>query len=105
MRVRGPDQDRLRGDTGAFPNGLPNLLDCVPADPQGIDSDHRDPIPSVVEHGGSHLAGVVERSMVRLSVAPGFLHADVRRDVPLGETRLESDGRRSLAGNGTRQDQ
>ena len=45
--------------------------------------------PAVVEHGRPDLAGVVKTAVKSLAVSAGLLHADVRRDVALGEAGLE----------------
>src|SRR5207244_3010316 len=56
----------------------------------GVDADEGDAPVAVVEDGRPHLAGVVQRLVIRLAVAAGRLRADLRRDVALGETYLES---------------
>ena len=67
-------------------------VDRLAADEQGVDADDGDPRGAVVEDRGADLAGVVEFGVVRLAVAAGLLHADLRRDVALGEADLEQGG-------------
>ncbi len=103
--MRCADQDGLSRDADPGRDGAADFLDRVAADAQRVDPDDGHSIATIVEHRGSYLAGVVQRSVVRLAIAAGRLHADLGRDVPLGEAGLEGPISRCVAASPSHHDQ
>ena len=81
---RGAGNAAAPGDLGA------DLLHKSPRDEEEVDAHEGDARPAVVEDRSAHLARVVERAVETFPVAAGCLHADVGRDVALGEAGLEA---------------
>src|SRR5437588_9328973 len=100
MRVRGADQDRRGGDPGLRLDGFTDLHDRVATDAQRVDADERDSGLAVVEYGGADLARIMHRPVIRLAVAARGFHADLGRDVPLGEAGLEEGAGRLVRARG-----
>jgi len=91
--VRCAEEDVPRLDAAALLDLRTRLLRERPGDEQQVDADEGDSLPSVIKHSGANFARIVERAVISLAVAARLFHAEVRRDVALGETSLE-DGPR-----------
>jgi len=85
----GADEHRLGADAAALLDFRARPGRQVAGDKQQVHPHQRHALPAVVEHRGADFAGVVKAAVVVFAVIAGRFHADLRRDVPLGEPGAE----------------
>ena len=93
----GAHQNRIPVNAARLLNQRARIEHDLSGHYQCVDAHNRRAFFAVVKHGHTHLAGVVERPVETFSVATRLFHANVGRDVALGESRLDAGkGRRRL---------
>ena len=97
--MRRADEDGVRWNARSLSDGLARVQHHFAANSQAVNPYNCDAIPAIVHYDRSHLAGIVKTAVIRLPISAGLLHADLWRDVSLGEAGFHR--LRRLAGKST----
>ena len=89
MVVGGSNHDRLGLDAAAFMYFLTRCLDEILGSHNGINTDKRDWHCAIIENSRPNFAGIVKAFHEVRQIVTGHLHADIGRDIALGETCLQ----------------
>jgi hypothetical protein len=81
VRVRCTDEDAGRSNAATPGDFFPALLHERSRDGACVHPHERYPVGPIAEDRGTCLARIMERPVIRLSIAAGLLHSDVRGDV------------------------
>ena len=87
--MRRANHHGVRRKLAAILKALAHLDDQRTRDNQCVESDEGDFAFPVVENDRADFAGIVDAFRERFPVTAGDLHADFRRDVPLGKCGAE----------------
>ena len=90
--VRGTDEDGFGEKVGFSGDSFSNFCDLLLHDDEGVEADHGDSFLSIIEDNSASFAGVVKLLVECLPVSTGSLHADVGRNVDVGESCFDGCG-------------